>query len=74
MPEILGHGGIYFDPSNPVSISAAIEAYLLNPSLREEKQKQAHQLSKAYSWQRCAHETVAFLHSVVAQKNSRTSN
>lgn len=65
MPEILGEGGIYFDPHSPASIAAAIEQYLLSPELREEKQLRAYALSKAYSWQQCAKETISFLRSVV---------
>lgn len=65
MPEILGEGGLYFDPHDIASIAAAIESYLLSPSLREEKKLQAYQLSKAYSWQQCAQNTISFLRSVV---------
>jgi glycosyltransferase involved in cell wall biosynthesis len=68
MPEILGEGGIYFDPRSPASIAAAIEKYLLSPELREEKQLRAYELSKAYSWQECAQSTISFLRSVVANK------
>lgn len=68
MPEILGEGGLYFDPHNIESIAAAIEQYLLSPKLREEKQLQAYESSKAYSWQECAQSTISFLRSVVANK------
>jgi glycosyltransferase involved in cell wall biosynthesis len=68
MPEILGEGGIYFDPRSPASIAAAIEQYLASPELRKEKQLRAYELSKAYSWQRCAKDTVSFLHSVVVNQ------
>ena len=68
MPEILGEGGIYFDPSSPASIAAAIEKYLLSPELREEKQLRAYELSKAYSWHQCAKDTVSFLRSVVVNQ------
>lgn len=68
MPEILGEGGIYFDPHNPASIAAAIEQYLASPELREEKQLRAYELSKAYSWQQCAQNTISFLRSVVVNQ------
>jgi glycosyltransferase involved in cell wall biosynthesis len=64
MPEILRDGGVYFDPHSPESIAKAIEAYLLSPSLREQKRAIAQQLAKTYSWQACAEQTVAFLHQV----------
>jgi glycosyltransferase involved in cell wall biosynthesis len=68
MPEILGEGGIYFDPRSPASIASAIEQYLASPELREKKQLRAYELSKAYSWQRCAQDTVSFLRSVVVNQ------
>jgi glycosyltransferase involved in cell wall biosynthesis len=64
MHEILGDGGVYFDPYSPESIAKVIEEYLLSPSLREQKRDIAHGLAKTYSWQTCAEQTITFLHQV----------
>ncbi len=61
MPEILGNGGIYFDPFNPGSITKAIEQIISDKKLRETLAKRARLLASNYSWKRCAHETFAFL-------------
>ena len=68
MHEILGDGGLYFDPTKPSDIAAVIEKYLLHPQLRDQKQKIAHSLSLQYSWRRCAQETVDFMKSVLVKK------
>ena len=60
MKEILGDGGLYFDPTNPESIADTIEQYIASPNLRHDKQELAYLLSKRYSWHRCAQETVDF--------------
>jgi glycosyltransferase involved in cell wall biosynthesis len=64
MHEILGDGGVYFDPYSPESIAKVIEEYLLSPSLREQKRDIAQGLAKTYSWQTCAEQTITFLHQV----------
>jgi glycosyltransferase involved in cell wall biosynthesis len=61
MPEVLGSGGVYFDPEDPASISAAIERLLRDDALRESVTVRATTLSNSYSWERCASETWAFL-------------
>jgi glycosyltransferase involved in cell wall biosynthesis len=71
MHEILENAGIYFDPSNPASIAHAIEQYLLDPKLRDDKQKLGHELAKKYTWDRCAHQTIEFLRQVIGD-NSNT--
>jgi len=64
MSEILGQGGLYFDPNDVNSIASTIEQYLLSPQLRVQKQLLAHDLAAAYSWRACATQTIAFLHQV----------
>lgn len=65
MQEILLDGGVYFDPTNPLSIANAIEQLILSPTLREEKQQKAYAFAKAYSWELCAQKTITFLHEVI---------
>ena len=57
MPEILGDGGVYFDPENSDSIAAALESIIRSPALKERIAKRAKELSAQYSWARCSRET-----------------
>lgn len=61
MPEILGDGGIYFDPENADSISSTVETLIQKRDLRRAIASRAQELAKQYSWQRCASETWGFL-------------
>ncbi len=61
MPEVLGDGGVYFDPENPDSIALAIENIIINKSLRSFIARRAKHLSQQYYWTRCASETWDFL-------------
>ena len=64
MKEILGEGGLYFNPNNIGSITNAIEQYLLSPLLREEKLRRALAEVGNYSWGQSAFQTIAFLRKV----------
>lgn len=61
MPEVLEDGGVYFDPENSVSISVAIEDLITNSVRRTRLADRAKELSKQYSWKRCANETLSFI-------------
>lgn len=61
MPEVLRDGGIYFDPENPGSIAAAVEKIIADDGMRARIKNRALELSKAYSWKRCAHETFSYV-------------
>jgi glycosyltransferase involved in cell wall biosynthesis len=65
MPEVLGSGGVYFDPENPNDIAVSIEQLVGSPELREEKVKVSQKLCKEYSWSRCAKETFSFIAAAV---------
>jgi glycosyltransferase involved in cell wall biosynthesis len=64
MPEILGKGGVYFDPENTDSIVNAIEMLLENPREREEKSWINYRKAQDYSWDRCAADTLNFITNV----------
>ena len=70
MPEVLQDGGIYFDPENPAEIAAAIEELITADDHRRRLAKRAKELSRQYSWERCAHETFSF----IAQTAELTKN
>jgi glycosyltransferase involved in cell wall biosynthesis len=61
MPEVLGDGGIYFDPTDAESIADAIENIIQLPELRSAIAGRAKSLSEQYTWRRCADETWRFI-------------
>jgi len=61
MPEVLENGGVYFDPENPQSIATALEKLLVDSELRVSLASRAEELSKEYSWRRCAEQTWKFI-------------
>ena len=61
MPEVLEDGGLYFDPENPETIADAVNTLISDRDLRMTLARRAWQLSKQYSWARCAGETWRFL-------------
>ena len=61
MPEVLGDGGVYFDPKDADSIAEAIEQIIQSPALRLAIAQRAKVLSQQYNWKRCADETWAFV-------------
>jgi glycosyltransferase involved in cell wall biosynthesis len=68
MPEILGDAGVYFNPEDHNSIADALRRLLLDPELRASKAAEAVAATRAYSWKRCASETLAFLVDVHRRK------
>jgi len=61
MPEVLGDGGVYFNPEEAVSIAAAVERIIVSKDLRLSIALQAKLFSQQYHWKRCANETFAFI-------------
>jgi glycosyltransferase involved in cell wall biosynthesis len=70
MTEVLGEAGIYFNPENPDDICQSIRKLLRDPILRERKAIAAFELSKAYTWDRCAQETFNFISQIYAYSNN----
>lgn len=65
MPEVLGDAGIYFEPTSPESIAAALRNLLGNPELREKCAADAYRRAQQHSWERCARETWSFVREVL---------
>jgi glycosyltransferase involved in cell wall biosynthesis len=65
MPEVLGDAGLFFDPSRPEEITAAVSRLMESAELRAQKAEAAFTRARAYSWERCANETFAYLARVV---------
>ena len=70
MPEVLGDAGVYFDPLWPQEITAAMRKLIHAVDLRAHMAEQARELSRAYSWHRCAKETFEFIAAVAAQRKA----
>jgi len=61
MPEVLGDGGVYFDPERPADIARALRELIASLLLRAEKAQESYTAALAYDWKRCADETFGFL-------------
>lgn len=70
MPEVLGPGGTYFNPEAPAEIADSAAAMMDDKSLRERSAAGAYALARAYSWERCAGDTLAFIRSVFESSRS----
>lgn len=68
MPEVLKNGGIYFNPENPDTISAALAILIEDSNQRETLAKRARELASEYSWERCAASTFSFLSTIPTGK------
>lgn len=64
MPEVLGDGGVYFDPEEPATIAAALARLIDDPSLRAQVAARSRARSAHFSWSRCADETLSVLAAV----------
>jgi glycosyltransferase involved in cell wall biosynthesis len=65
MPNILGDGGVYFDPENPEEIAAALRRLIASPGAREKHSSVASERARRYNWEHCADETFSFLRKIV---------
>ena len=61
MPEVLGDGGVYFNPERPLEIRDALQAMLNDPDLRQSLACKSFEKAKKYSWNLCADKTFQFL-------------
>jgi glycosyltransferase involved in cell wall biosynthesis len=61
MPEVLGDAGVYFDPERPEDIARSLRRLLEDPALRGRCAELAYSQAMAYTWRRCAAETLRFI-------------
>lgn len=61
MPEVLGNGGVYFDPEDVQSIFYALKLIIDDKALQNYTSDLALERSKLFSWERCATETFKYL-------------
>lgn len=61
MPEVLGEGGLYFDPERPDEIAETIRTLMVSAQLRSTVAQAAFERAQRFSWARCADATFEFL-------------
>lgn len=61
MPEVLGDGGVLFDPLRPESIASAMRDLVESPEERARRAGLAYDRARAFSWESCAERTFQFL-------------
>ena len=61
MPAILGDAGVYFDPDSVDDTERAIRELAADAGLRARCAEEAHRRAAAFSWERCADDTFAFI-------------
>ena len=57
MPEIVGEGGIYFDPNSEAELTAAMEKVLFSDAVRSGITDAGRGREALFSWDRCVRET-----------------
>lgn len=61
MPEVLGEGGVYFNPESADEIAAAIEELMSDSALRVRAAQYACERARQLTWSQCADSTFEFL-------------
>lgn len=61
MPEVLGDGGVYFNPENPQSIADAVKMIIDNKDLRAKGIEVSKEISNQYLWKINSEKTFQFL-------------
>jgi glycosyltransferase involved in cell wall biosynthesis len=66
--EILGDGGIYFNPNDSMSIYSAVKTLINDKQLRSKYASDALEISKKFTWDNLAIETYKFLKLIVSEE------
>jgi glycosyltransferase involved in cell wall biosynthesis len=66
MTDILGKGGVYFEPRNADSMAGAILSILRSVAIREEITQIAHERAMKYDWNDCARDTFFYIESILS--------
>jgi glycosyltransferase involved in cell wall biosynthesis len=59
IPEVVGDAGLLVDPRNPEAFAAALDRVLGDEALRADLRVKGFARVKAFTWERCARETLA---------------
>jgi glycosyltransferase involved in cell wall biosynthesis len=71
LPEVLGEAALYFDPSKPTEIAAAITKIMSDNQLRESLIQQGFQQHAKYSWRRMAEQTYKVYKKALSEKEQK---
>lgn len=66
LPELLGDGGIYFDPQKPAELKAALRQVLVSAPLRERMSKAGQEASRKLTWEAAAEQMTTLMRKVAA--------
>jgi glycosyltransferase involved in cell wall biosynthesis len=58
MPEVIGDAGEYFDPKSSHEMAEAIQRVVYSPSRTRELVSKGLKRSMAFTWDRCASQTI----------------
>lgn len=61
LPELMEDGGLFFDPTNTISITSAVEQLINDENLRLSLSFKARKIASKYSWERCSNETFGYI-------------
>jgi len=67
MPEVLGNGGVFFDPEDTNDIARVLAGLISSPDLRSRLATASSDRVREFSWDRCARETFEFLATVASE-------
>nr|WP_261789937.1 glycosyltransferase [Synechococcus elongatus] len=65
LPEVVGDAGLYFDPSQPAAIAAAMQAVAQEPGLQQRLSTAALARSQQFSWERTSQITIRQLQALL---------
>jgi glycosyltransferase involved in cell wall biosynthesis len=68
MPEVLGDGGVYFDPEDILSITTAINEIILDKDKRDRISKISKNNAEQFSWDKNAQQTLSFIENILLEK------
>jgi glycosyltransferase involved in cell wall biosynthesis len=71
MPEILRDAGVYFDPDDENDIVRCLQDIINNPKEAMARSKKAVELSKEFSWDKCASSTFGLLTEMGSNFNNK---
>lgn len=54
LPEVVGEGGLYFDPRDPAQLALRCRQLLSSPELREQLKEKGRRQAQLFSWQKSA--------------------
>lgn len=67
LPEVCSDAALYCDPYDPKDIACKVQRLMTEPVLQEELRQKGFERAKLFTWDRCAHETLAVIQQVLNQ-------